>query len=203
MRVDRRELLKMIALVTGSALVGCNKVSEIDFAKSTSTQFLAASEIALLDEIGDTIIPDTDTPGAKAARIGAFMDIMVRDCYMPPQQAVFREGLLSFQQACRKAYAKSFLQCSKDERLAFLVTLEKEANQHNAKKTPPSPDPSAPEPSNPKDIDHYYTMMKQLTLFGYFSSEIGATKALRHVTFPGRYDGAFPYKKGDRAFNDN
>ncbi|MEN9349871.1 MAG: hypothetical protein RL372_849, partial [Bacteroidota bacterium] len=47
---------------------------------------------------------------------------------------------------------------------------------------------------------HYFTMIKQLTLWGYFSSEIGATQALRYVAIPGKYEGCIPYKKGDKAW---
>jgi hypothetical protein len=50
------------------------------------------------------------------------------------------------------------------------------------------------------DPAHYFGMMKQLTLLGYFSSEIGATQALRYVAIPGKYEGCVPYKKGDRAW---
>jgi hypothetical protein len=47
---------------------------------------------------------------------------------------------------------------------------------------------------------HYYTMIKQLTLFGYFTSETGMKQTLRYLPVPGKYDGAFPYKKGDKAW---
>lgn len=47
---------------------------------------------------------------------------------------------------------------------------------------------------------HYFTLMKQLTLLGFFTSKPGATEALRHVAVPGRYDGCMEYKKGDRAW---
>ena len=42
--------------------------------------------------------------------------------------------------------------------------------------------------------------MKQLTLFGYFTSKEGATQALRYVAVPGKYVGDYPYKKGDKAW---
>ena len=50
------------------------------------------------------------------------------------------------------------------------------------------------------DPNYYYAMMKQLTLLGYFTSEIGCTQARRYVETPGHYDGDLPYKKGDKAF---
>ena len=48
--------------------------------------------------------------------------------------------------------------------------------------------------------DHYFRMMKDLTLLGYFTSEVGATKALRYIETPGHYDSCIPYKKGDKAW---
>jgi len=67
------------------------------------------------------------------------------------------------------------------------VELDKEAKDYMSKKKPDEP-------------SHYFRMMKELTLWGYFTSEVGATKALRYVAVPGRYEGCIPYKKGDKAW---
>ncbi|MEL7342639.1 MAG: gluconate 2-dehydrogenase subunit 3 family protein, partial [Bacteroidota bacterium] len=56
------------------------------------------------------------------------------------------------------------------------------------------------EEMEPGDKANYFSVMKQLTLWGYFTSEIGATQALRYIDVPGKYDGEYPYKKGDRAW---
>ena len=57
------------------------------------------------------------------------------------------------------------------------------------------------DPNSKKDVSkHYFTMMKELTLTGFFTSEVGATKALRYVAIPGRFEGCVPYKKGDKAW---
>ncbi|MGH2553929.1 MAG: gluconate 2-dehydrogenase subunit 3 family protein [Chitinophagaceae bacterium] len=48
--------------------------------------------------------------------------------------------------------------------------------------------------------NHYFTMMKHLTLWGYFTSETGCREALRYNPVPGRYEGCVPYNKGDRAW---
>ena len=47
---------------------------------------------------------------------------------------------------------------------------------------------------------HFFTMLNQLTVWGFFSSEPGATQALRYVPIPGRYEGCIPYKEGDGAW---
>ena len=73
------------------------------------------------------------------------------------------------------------------EKHDLLVELDKEAKDYQ---------------KNKKDGDpnHYFHLMKQLTLWGFFTSEPGATKALRYVAVPGHYDGCVPYKKGDKAW---
>ena len=50
------------------------------------------------------------------------------------------------------------------------------------------------------DPVHYFLMLKQLTILGYFTSETGASQALNYIAVPGKYDGSYPYKKGDKAW---
>jgi hypothetical protein len=69
----------------------------------------------------------------------------------------------------------------------MIVDLDAEAKKYQETKTAEQP-------------THHFTMIKQLTLWGYFSSEIGATQALRYVAIPGKYEGCIPYKKGDKAW---
>jgi hypothetical protein len=210
--MDRRELLKMIALLTGGAVVGGEVfLTGCKTGAKTDAGF-TASNIALLDEVGETIIPATATPGAKAARIGEFMKIMVTDCYTEKEQAVFNKGIASLEETCKKANNKSFMECTPQQRHDFLVTLEKEAKAYNKKRDEEDkPFREANEQKNStiswKDQkefvgapSHYYTMMKQLTLLGFFTSKTGMTETLRHIAVPGKFDGAMPYVKGDKAW---
>ena len=68
-----------------------------------------------------------------------------------------------------------------------MIELDKEAKDYTSAK-------------KDSDPNHYFSLMKQLTLLGFFTSEIGATKALRYVAVPGRFDGCVDYKKGDKAW---
>jgi len=79
------------------------------------------------------------------------------------------------------------MDCSPEERTSFLSTLDTEQKAYTEKKS--TEDPS-----------HYFRMMKELTLLGFFTSEVGAKKALKYVETPGSYNGDLPYKKGDRAW---
>lgn len=204
--MERRELLKMIAVLTGGALIGGDVfLSGCKTSAKKGTGLLSADDIALLDEVGDTIIPTTDTPGAKAAKVGEFMNVYVGDCYRADQQKAFTEGLVTLNKACDKQFGKDFTKLSAAERTTLLTALEKEAKDYNQQVT--DKEKAAREQAK-KDMKefygaplHYYTMIKQLTLMGYFTSEIGMTKALRLLPVPGKYDGAYPYKKGDKAWS--
>lgn len=144
-------------------------------------------EIAYLNEIAETIIPKTNTPGAKDAQVGEFMQVIVNDCYEEKDQKIFLEGMGKLDKACKDKYGKGFVECTPEQRKEFLTALDKEAKDYSGKK-------------KNEDPAHYFSMMKQLTLWGFFTSKPGATEALRYEAVPGRYDGCIPYKKGDKAW---
>jgi hypothetical protein len=201
--MDRRDLLKQIALLTGGAMIGGELFLTGCKSGATADAGFTAANISLLDEIAETIIPATNTPGAKAAKVGEFMKLFVTDCYTATDQAAFAKGMVTLQDACQKMHNKSFMDCDATQRKDFLISLEKEAKVFNEALNKPSEakaETKKEEKPEEKVSAHYYTMMKQLTLFGFFTSKTGATETLRHVAVPGRYDGALPYKKGDRAW---
>ena len=203
--MERRELLKIIAVLTGSALVGGDVfLSGCKTSVKKGEGLLSADDIALLDEVGDIIIPVTDTPGAKAAKVGEFMNVYVGDCYRADQQKAFTEGLVALDKACEKQFSKSFMKLTTAERTTVLTGLEAEAKAYNQQISDKEKAARDLAKKDMKESDraplHYYTMIKQLTLMGYFTSEIGMKEALRFLPVPGKYDGNFLYKKGDKAW---
>jgi hypothetical protein len=187
--MDRREVLRNISIMTGAAFVGAELFMQTG-CKPQNTQAIGLTftegHLAVLNEIGETIIPSTDTPGAKATEIGQFMKDMVEDCYSEEEKASFLKGLTELEQEFSKKYSVAFVDSDDKSRTEFLKTLDETAKTYNK--------------GSDASVPHYFTMMKQLTILGYFTSEIGATQTLRYVAVPGRYDGALPYKKGDRAW---
>ncbi len=188
--MNRRNLLKQIALLTGGVVIGSEVfLSGCKTGIKTDAGFTNKA-IALLDEVGETIIPATTTPGAKAAQVGEFMKLWVTDCFTQKEQDVFNAGLPLLDEASIKMHKKPFMDCDTKQRHDFLVSLEKEAKEYNSKKQKDEP-------------PHYYSMIKQMTLYGFFTSKTGATETLRHIQVPGKYDGALPYKKGDKAWAES
>jgi hypothetical protein len=208
-RISRREAVqRVIALMGGLALVIDEErllAAAIDDAVLSRTLSqgvgsFTAADIALLDEIADTILPTTSTPGAKAAKTGPFMALMVTDVYSDRDQQVFRDGMRALEDACRTATGGGFLQATPAQRLALLEALDREqrttAEERLSFRTrypapPPPPEEAAP---------HYFRMMKELALLGYFTSEIGYTKAMRYRESPGRFDPDVPLAPGETSW---
>jgi hypothetical protein len=186
--MHRREALQRVAVILGGTVIGSElfltgcKTEE----KKTSMSF-SQEDIPYLDEIADTIIPTTDSPGAKAAEVGKFMTVYVTDCYDEDNQKSFFEGMNKINDASKKKFDAVFLKLKPEQRHDLLVELDKEQKEYQKTK-------------KKEDPQHYFRLMKELTLLGYFTSKIGATQALRYIETPGRYEGCIPYKKGDKAW---
>lgn len=191
--IDRREAVKRVTVMLGGmALIGSGSgfltacAKDRGAAAATGIGSFTPEDIAFLDDVSDTILPDTaKSPGARAAKTGAFMAIMVTDTYSPEDQAVFRAGMTALNEASTKASGgKTFTAASAAERTTLLEALDKE--QHAFQKT-----------LKPGDKRHYFRMMKELTMSGFFTSEIGYTKAMRYIETPGRFDPCVEYKAGE------
>jgi Gluconate 2-dehydrogenase subunit 3 len=231
-------LLGGMSLVGGSALLtACEKERPAHAADARIGDF-TPQDVAFLDEVAETILPETKTPGAKAAKTGAFMALMVTDTYDPKDQKVFRDGMRKLDEESKKMNGgASFMSATPPQRLAVLEKLDREQKTYSEARAkasrkpgtgPRHPRPEGTKPAEAKSGDkylpdqrqeaapgadigaataitadspaHYFRMMKELALLGYFTSEIGCTQAQRYVESPGRYDPCAPYTPGEKAW---
>jgi hypothetical protein len=186
--MNRRELIKHIALLTGAAVAG----SELFLAGCKNVDQPAAAgfsekDISFFDEVAETILPRTDTPGAKDAETGKFMASYSMDCYDEKQLKTLKNGIAAVNEAAKKKYGNEFIQINPSQRLELLRDIDAEAKAYNSKQD--------------KDQQpHYFTLMKQMVLLGFFTSQPGATKVLRYVPVPGKYLGCVDYKEGETSW---
>ncbi len=186
--MNRREAIRQVtAMLGGVVFVGSGDLlTAVEHAHArvtasrTQIGTFTAQDIALLDEVADTILPETKTPGAKAAKVGSFMAVMVTDTYDDRQQAIFRDGM-------QKLNGAGFMTKSPAERLAFLEQLDREQKTYMDTRAQGAP-------------VHYFRQMKELTLFGYFTSEIGCSQAMRYRETPARFDPCVPYTPGETTW---
>ena len=243
--IDRREMIRRVSFMLGgltlvggtSLLSACEKGHDVaQQGKPDQIGQFSKADMDFLDEVADTILPPTKTPGAKAAGVGPFMAVMVTDCYDANQQKIFRDGMKTLDDACRKANNTSFMQATPQQRLSLLEALDKEQKTYTdavdaarrarekagsggkdtssttaAKKAQAQMPDARKEGGLGADVGaataitadsptHYFRMIKELTLLGYFTSEIGCTQAQRYAETPGKYDPCVPYKPGDKAW---
>lgn len=204
--MDRRELIKLITLTTGAALIGGEFIlSGCKNPAAGNGIAFTDKDISLLDEIAETILPRTTTPGAKDAGVGRFMTTMVNDCYTAINQKAFQDGMKEVDNRSKKSFSVSYEKATAQQRIELLTLLEKEAKEYSEKRKQHNEAEKEKEKNTPgyKKVEmpnHYYTMLKQLTLQGYFTSEAALTKAFDYQPIPGKYIGSYPYKKGDKLF---
>lgn len=200
--MERRNLLKMIMAVTGSIVVGGDALAytySIQKPIQLSKTVFTPEDATLFNEIADVILPRTHTPGAKDANVGEMALILVNDCYTKAEKDAFITGFHSINKLCKTEFGKPYLLLSSKQKQSFVTALDEEAKAFN-QKTNVFYVGSTPSGNDNPNLPHYFTKIKQLTLFSFFTSKVGATEVLRFEAVPGKYNGNLDYKKGDRAW---
>jgi hypothetical protein len=184
--MNRREALSATAALMGTAIIGSQAFLSGCTRTETQTKVFNADVLTLLDEIGETILPaSASSPGAKESRIGEFMKVIVTDCYSPSERETFFAGVSRVEHTAEMKYGMPFIKLSDTERTDLLLSFDQDAREAA---------------SADGDSGHFFTMLNQLTVWGFFSSEAGATRAFRYVPIPGRYEGCIPYAAGEGAW---
>lgn len=180
--ISRRQMVQRMALAIGGTLVAPTVLLEsCSFDPDTTTA--GPERLAILDAIAETIIPRTATAGARDAQIGAFIDVMIRDCYYPEMQAVLNNGIQEIAVKGKNALGKNFEEANQTEREEFLSLYDQAAHE---------------------DGSHFFRTLKELTILGYFTSEQAATDGVvNYVPIPTRYDGCAPADENTKVFYSN
>ena len=193
--IDRREALRRAALLLGGALsastvagvlAGCEARRIPDDA--WRPRALTADQVDLVATIAEHILPETDTPGARAALVHRFIDAMLAESYPTEERQRFLAGLADVDSRAQRACGRPFLYCGPAEQRTLLEQLDREVF------TPGS------RPGSDTDPVPFFRTMKQLTLLGYYTSEIGATRELHNAPVPGRFEGCVPLAQIGRTW---
>jgi len=185
--VNRRDAVHRIGLLLGVAVTPrVARAVEAGFTTPPPGQALralTAAQAELVATLAEHIIPATDTPGARAARVDAFIDALLADVFTADERERFVAALADVDARARAAAGAPFVQAAAAHRIALLEALEREARAGGDAATP------------------FFPWIKELTLVGYYTSEIGATQELRYLHVAGRYDGDVPYERVGRAYS--
>lgn len=134
--------------------------------------------------ISELIIPQTATPGAKAARVNEFIDLILTEWYDEEEKATFMTGLTDVDTRARELFAKDFVDCAEKSQVEMLQALDDEVAASRA------PDRRRRRSVPPER--NFFFMMKQLTLIGYYTSQIGFEQELHAEIIPARHAACVP-----------
>jgi len=192
--MHRREALKNVAFLLGGAISASTMgvLFESFTLPENEKNFVSYSvqDEKIFAEFADIIVPTTKSSGgAKAAGLGKFIPMMMQDCYPKGMQSSFAKGFKELQDKSMKDFKKSYATLTVAERTKLMVDLRALSLAQKETKSEEN-----------KDLVYFFITARDLTLLGYYSSEIGCTKAREYVLIPGRYDGNVPLKPGQKSW---
>jgi hypothetical protein len=175
MNITRREVLKQCLILTvGAAIMPACVQEKSKPAIALKNLKLDTDQEELVTELCETIIPATDTPGAKDTLTHVFVLRMLDDLYTKEEQQQFVKGLKDFDDMAEKKFDKSFIE--RDELVQSIVDNK----------------------NLPEDLSAFFALMKKLTVQGYMTSKYYLTNVRVYKLVPGKYYGCIPVTKLDK-----
>ena len=144
----------------------------------TGADIFTSNQRADIEALSEIILPETDTPGASEAQVLNYIESMLQEWYSLEHRKTFMDGLEYFQNQCFLLSKKHFNELKKELQLDLIVSLNTGIDRPNY-----------------NDYANFFEEMRQLTITGYYTSEIGMTIERYYLPIPGKYDGAYPYSK--------
>ena len=182
--LNRRDAIRGLALAVGAAATGWTaRAAAAPLAWSPTA--LTPDQARLVDVVAELIIPATDTPGARDAGVPQFIDRALADYCDKAQVERLMGGLARMDADARAAHGDVFVALTPQQQIQLLTTYDQEA---------------AIARGGSSGRDHFFPMLEDLVTVGYFTSEPGATVALRYDPVPGAYHGCVPLAEIGRAW---
>jgi hypothetical protein len=181
----RRDALRALAAIAALPLVERLSATELKDVwhrahSLAEPRALTAAEYQIVVSAAERIIPRTATPGATDARVADFIDVMLADWYDPPDRARFKAGLRELDRSATRVTGRGFVLAERRQQIELLETLDRELSVRREAKEAGAD-------------DHWFAVLKHLTIWGYYTSRPGIVEELGVQLVPGRYDGNARY----------
>lgn len=202
--MNRREFLECAAI-----LIGGVSASQVGFSLSAeqktylatapnyiaqAANYLSKSQKATLAMLTETIMPRTDTPGAIDAGVPRFVELMVFEWFNEAERAIFLQGLNDLMTSVSETYQQPFEILSEKKRVTILEKLEAQASDSSWY------DMGSAALRDFLSDAPFICQLKELTIWGFFTSEVGATQVLRYEVMPMKFDGHRKLGEDDSAW---
>ena len=189
--MTRREALQRVALLMGGTLSAPVLSAVLSGVRPAigkaqwSPRSLSPQQNELAATVAELIIPETDTPGAKAARVNEFVDLLLTEWLPAEDKDRFMAGLDDLDARFQQSYGKRFVEGTSAQQTEMLTVLDGEAAEARRAKSKEQP---------------FFGMMKEFTLAGYYTSEIGVTQELLFQPATDQFEGCIPFERVGRAW---
>ena len=182
--IDRREALGGIAAIFGAALIPALQravAQDADPGMGPQNVIFSDAQRALVDALVERIIPTTDTPGAMEAGVTGYIEMIIDEFYGSAEREEFLGDLQAADAYAGEQYGAPFAGLNAEQQDA-IISLAEQQQLGDAG-------------------DTFFDTIKQLTVTGYYTSEIGMTVEQVYLPVPGRYDGEYPYAEVGKLFS--
>jgi hypothetical protein len=173
--MHRREALQKLAILLGGTLSFPVQAALRGEKINSIPLDIPSDQRALISHLAEVILPETDTPGAKKAGVDKFIVRVIEDCTAKTEQEKFLQGLQKVDYLSQKAYSKPFTELDNTGRTQIMSQLAREDTS-------------------------FFLNLRELTIVGFFTSELGVTQALAYLPVPGKFQGDLPLAPGQRAW---
>jgi len=198
--MNRREAIQKATLALGFALSapvlsgvlqGCKSTPELSY----KPVFFNEEQAQLISRLSEIILPKTATPGAIEAGVPGFIDNLIQEVYSKEDKEAFIKGVTEFDDDAKKAYGDHFAECSPEQQKEFVKKYHDAAYATKVEGASGSFWDAANKNERP-----FILKVKELTLIGFFTSEVGATQVLQYNQVPGPFKGCVPLTEVGKAW---
>ncbi len=187
--MQRRDVLKSLAVVLGGAISqSCSQALDVPAAQRVALAgAMTDAQRGAVYRCADLIIPTTDTPGAIEAGVDEFLDYVISVWYSEDEREVFFAGLEQMLEQAQSTYGAHFGALNESQQVALLQAAE-------------AREPASDAFAFVNSGSGFFSKIKELTVIGYYMSEVGATLERKYVPMPGFYDGDYKFSEVGRLW---
>lgn len=188
--MKRRKAISSILIAGGAAAIGVGGYQWYTLSKIPDKNYLLSRKLLLAD-IAETIIPATDTPGAKEAGAIEYMMHLLNECTDSKTLNHFVIGLQDLEAYCLSKFHKAFPECSSDEKDSVLQHFDQSSGYKK----------NLFEKARDRYTGYgFFEILKKYTVYAYCISEKGASLGMRYIAVPGRYLSCIPLEPDQKAW---
>jgi hypothetical protein len=195
--MQRREVLRLLAAgaafpVLSPSLLAHLQQAQAQVGSTYQLRTLSPAQNSQVVAMIDLIIPVTDTPGAKAARVNEFIDVILTDWANDDERQAFSNGLANIDKRNRELFGRNFVDASVEQQTTLLRAIDDAAMATHSNRRMARHGNTIPEERDKQLQGNFWDVFKGITVHGYYTSEIGFTQEENLQIIPGAYHGCVP-----------